>query len=180
MPLRVGKKYKIRRQITPQRLAAKERRRESLRRTTTGMIAVTLLIIAGGVGYTWYVGDKETAAIAIEEPVPSRRISIEPTKQDPNANVGVSVQMISSPVAPGANASVSIRTNQLANCTIAVTYDEIAAVDTGLANKKADAYGTVSWSWTVPQSTPKGKAKVKIDCATKKKSGSVTTDLIIQ
>lgn len=180
MALKVGKKYSLRRSPTPQRRAAAERRKESLRRTMTVTIVLAFVLMAGGAGYTWYMGEQKTAAITPEEPVPSRRIDIKPVKQDPNANVGVSVQMLSSPVQPGQNASISVRTNQLANCTIAVKYGEVLSTDSGLTKKTADDYGTVSWSWTVPATAPEGKAAVKVDCANKSKSGSVTGDLIVK
>lgn len=180
MALKVGKKYSLRRPVTPQRVAAAERRKESLRRTTTITIVLALLLVTGGVGYTWYMGEQKTAAVATAEPAPSRRIEMKPVKQDPNAAVGVSVQMLSTPVQPGQNASISIRTNQNADCTIVVKYGETVSTDSGLIKKTADDYGTVSWSWTVPATAPEGKGTVKVDCARKAKSGSVTGDLIIK
>lgn len=180
MALKVGKKYSISRPVTPQRLAAAERRKESLHRTMTVTLVLVLLLVTGGIGYTWYMGKQKTAAIATAEPAPSRRIEMKPIKQDPNANVGVSVQILSTPVPPGQNASISIRTNQLANCSILVKYGETPSTDSGLTKKTADEYGTVSWSWTIPASTPEGKGSVKVDCASKVKSGSVTADLIVK
>lgn len=179
MSLRVGKKHSLKRTVTPQRLAAAERRRATIRRTISGVLVLALLLGAAGAGYTWYMGEQKTAAFVAETPVPSRRVEMKPTAQDPNANVGVSVQTLSSPVQPGQNASISVRTNQLANCTILVKYGEVTATDSGLAKKAADEYGTISWSWTVPANAPLGKAPVKVDCANKSKSGSVTGDLII-
>lgn len=180
MALRVGRKYSLRRSATPQRIAAAERRKASLRRTITGVIILTLVLVIGGVSYTWYIGEQKTAVMATAEPAPSRRIEMKPIKQDPNANVGVSVQMLSTPVQPGQNASISIRTNQLATCTIIVKYVDLVATDSGLIKKAADDYGTVSWSWTVPPATVEGKGTVKVDCANKAKSGSVTADLIVK
>ncbi len=179
MSLRVGKKHPLKRAATPQRLAAAERRKATFRRTVTGVFVLAVLLAGAGAGYTWYMGEQKTAAFVAETPVPSRRIEMKPTKQDPNANVGVSVQTLSSPVQPGQNASISVRTNQLANCTILVKYGEVIANDSGLAKKTADEYGTISWSWTVPANAPLGKSPVKVDCANKTKSGSVTGDLII-
>lgn len=180
MALKVGKKYSLRRPQTPQRLAAAERRKASIRRTITGTLVLALLIGAGGIAYTWYMGKNKTAAFTAGTPVPSRRVEMKPLRQDPKANVGVSVQMLSTPVQPGQNASISIRTNQLAVCTIVVKYGEVASTDSGLSKKTADDYGTLSWSWTVPVSTPEGKGSVKVDCANKAKSGSVTADLIVK
>ncbi|MGB3945269.1 MAG: hypothetical protein WBK76_00310 [Candidatus Saccharimonadales bacterium] len=182
MALRVGNKYTLRRNVTPQRMAAAERRKASLRRTANTFLVLMVIAAIGGGAYTWYMGQK---AAPIADPgaskIRSKRITTGPPRQDPNANVGVSVQMLSpSEVKPGENASIAIRTNQLANCTITVKYGETLATDSGLIKKTADEYGTVSWSWAVPPTAPDGKAPVKVDCSNKSKSGTVIADLIVK
>lgn len=177
MALRVRSKYSLRRSVTPQRMAAAERRKASVKKTTYVSGVMALLLVAGGVGYTWYTGEHTSNVVAAKAPAPSRRVEWKPVKQDPNANVGVSVQALTTPVQPGQNASISVRTNQLANCTIAVMYGKVPGTDSGLAKKSADEYGSISWSWSVAQTAPVGKATVKVDCANKTKSGSVTADL---
>jgi len=179
MALRVGKKVPLKRRITPQRVAAAERRRATIRRTLIGLTTLILLAIVGGAGYTWYMGEQNLMASNIEKPMPSRRVEIRPVRQDPNANVGVAIQMLTSPVTPGDNASVTVRTNQRANCNITVTYNDVKSTDSGLMAKTADDFGMASWSWKVEPSAPAGTWPVDITCATKKKSGMVRGDLTI-
>ena len=180
MALRVGKKVSLRRRITPQRVAAAERRRKTVRRTITSMVILLLLAVSAGALYTWYLGQQKSLAVVEDEPTPSRRVDIRPVHQDPNANVGVAVQVLTSPVKPGENASVTVRTNQLANCTISVKYDTVTATDSGLVKKQADEFGMVSWAWTVAPTAPEGTWPVRITCATKKKSGMVEGDLTVK
>ena len=180
MALRVGKKVSLRRRVTPQRVAAAERRRASFRRLSTTVIVLLFLGLIGAGTYTWYMGQQKTLAAESEEPTPSRRVELKPVRQDPNANVGVSVQVITSPVKPGENASVSIRTNQLADCTISVKYGDVTAADSGLVKKKADEFGLASWAWTVAPDAPEGAWPVRITCANQKKSGMVEASLVVK
>lgn len=180
MALRVGKKASFRRRITPQRVAAAERRRAAMRRTITSVIVLLLIAVSGGGLYTWYMGQQNGNVMADDEPAPSRRVEIKPVRQDPNANVGVAIQVLTSPVKPGENASMTVRTNQLANCTINVQYGSVKSTDSGLAKKQADEFGMVSWAWTVEPTAPEGTWPVRVTCATKKKSGMVEGDLTVK
>lgn len=181
MALRVGRKASLRRRgATPQRVAAKERRRAALRRTVTSVIVLLLIAVSGGGLYTWYMGQQDNTVAADEESTPSRRVEVKPVRQDPNANVGVAVQVLTSPVKPGENTSITVRTNQLANCTISVQYGDVKSTDSGLAKKQADDFGMVSWAWTVEPTAPEGTWPVSVTCATKKKSGMVEADLVIK
>lgn len=180
MALRVGRKVALRRRVTPQRVAAAERRRAGLRRMATSLVVLIFLAVSGGGLYTWYMGQQKSLAASGDEPAPSRRVEIKPMRQDPNANVGVSVQVITSPVKPGENASVTVRTNQLADCTITVKYGDVAASDSGLMKKKADEFGMASWAWTVAPNAPEGSWPVRITCATQKKSGMAEAQLVVK
>lgn len=180
MALRVGRKVSLRRKTTPQRVAAAERRRATMRRTITSVVVLFLIAIVSGGVYTWYLGQQKSLAVSEEEPTPSRRVELRPVHQDPNANVGVAVQVLTSPVKPGENASVTIRTNQLADCTINVQYGSVKSTDSGLMKKQADEFGMVSWAWTVEPTAPEGTWPVRITCATKKKSGMVEGNLTVK
>jgi len=95
----------------------------------------------------------------------------------PNAPEGVAIETLVSPVAAGDNSTVSARTNAGSSCTISVTYNGIAATDSGLAPQKADAYGSIQWSWTIPSSTPPGNWPIKIICVYNGRSGVVDGSL---
>lgn len=144
--------------------------------------AVTLLVLAvgGGVGYTWYMseyGEENPQSVqAVTQPTGGIQKSERPKISD-TASIGAVVQNITSPVTPGSNASVMVRTNPEANCTITVTYDKTASKDSGLVQKKADEYGLVEWTWTVEPNVPLGKWPVEVTCANKKNSAVVENDL---
>lgn len=139
-----------------------------------------LILVGAGLAYTWYVG--RNTKLVVEDVVPNKK-TVEPHERPkrlaPDAAVGVSVQMITSPITPGMNAMVTIKTNPLATCKISVIYNNVPSTDSGLAEKKADDYGVATWTWTVPKETPLGAWPVKVDCANEKKSGTVTTNLTL-
>lgn len=100
-----------------------------------------------------------------------------PKKKAPDAVVGVAVQMITSPLVPGSNAMINIKTNNDAKCKITVVYNKVPSTDSGLSDKVADEFGVVSWTWTVEPTAPLGSWPVTVTCANEKKSGVVVTDL---
>ena len=144
-------------------------------------VAVTLLIVlvAAGVGYTWYMSEYDENTQAIQ-PVPAPRSSMQNTERpkiSDTASLGASVQTITSPVVPGSNASIMVKTNPEATCTITVVYDKTPSKDSGLVQKTADEYGLVEWTWTVESSTPLGNWPVEVTCANKKNTAVVRNDL---
>lgn len=145
-------------------------------------VAVTLLVttVAAGVGYTWYMGEYgETPTMSSQQPVKGtggEYVSSRPKIPD-TASIGATVQTITSPVVPGSNASIMVKTNPEANCTITVIYDRTKSRDSGLTAKKADEYGLVEWTWTVEPGTPVGNWPVEVTCANKKNSAVVKNDL---
>ncbi|PKL31847.1 hypothetical protein CVV43_00110 [Candidatus Saccharibacteria bacterium HGW-Saccharibacteria-1] len=147
-----------------------------------GVSAVVLLIIivGGGIFYIWYSG-QNSAPVTIEaEPTPIKTsVQAKPAKIDENANVGVVTQSLTSPVKPGSNSSIIIKTNPKADCVISVIYNKVASTDSGLVAKVADEYGVVSWTWTVSNTVPLGKWPVKVTCSHNKKSGVGGGDLVV-
>jgi hypothetical protein len=143
------------------------------------IVVLAVVFVGGGLGYTWYMGQQPvdtTAAIA--EPVVTKPApEIKPVKPSANAKESASVQMLTSPVAPGANASISVKTNPASKCTIKVEYNKILSTDSGLTAKTADEFGMVSWTWTVEETAPLGKWPVKVTCTYNKKSAFVQGDL---
>ena len=144
--------------------------------------AVILLVLAAGAGfgYSWYMSQhSEDNLQAFQTPAKGTggvQTSKRPKISD-TAQIGVSVQTITSPVTPGSNASIMVKTNPDANCSISVIYDKTASKDSGLVAKKADEYGLVEWAWTVESTTPLGNWPVKVTCANKKNSAVVQNDL---
>lgn len=143
---------------------------------------VTLAVIIGGAGlaYTYFLGpNSDQSATAVEEPVPAPRQEIKASKPAANAVVSASVSLLSSPVAPGENTSVTIKTVATAKCTIAVAYGSVVAKDSGLTPKVADEFGTVSWAWTVDEAAALGTWPVKVTCVYNGRSAVVQADLVV-
>lgn len=146
-------------------------------------VATSLIVFAvlAGIGYTWYMSEYGESPQAVQAPVkPTGGIqdSSRPKISD-TATIGAVVQSITSPVVPGSNASIMVRTNPEATCTVSVIYDKTASKDSGLVQKKADEYGLVEWTWTVEGSAPLGTWPIEVSCANKKNSAVVQNDLHI-
>lgn len=160
------------------------RHNKTLRNTLVGIVVTLLLLIGSGIGYTWYMGKYHNPVIASDLPAaPTEKLPDpfeNPRKMAPDAVVSASIQMITSPLSPGMNAMVNVKTNPDAKCTISVVYDKTASTDSGLSPKVADEYGVVSWTWTVEATTPLGKWPVKVTCANEKRSAVVQADLVLK
>lgn len=135
-------------------------------------IILLVLIVGGGIAYIWYAGQNTPAIIASEVPkaVQTSVVST-PAKPADNAKVGASVQALTTPVTPGMNSSIIVKTTPGSKCVISVMYDKVASTDSGLTPKEADEYGVVTWAWTVGPSIPVGKYPVKVTCVRGQNSG---------
>ena len=158
---------------------------KKIRNGAIGTLIVLLLLVGAGVGYTWYMGMQQPVEAAEEEVVETQRpTQITPTQPAPDAPVGVSSQMLTSPVKPGENASLTVKTNAGATCEITVTYGkkeetEKRSQDSGLSKKTANPYGIVAWSWTVEADRPLGSWPVEVTCANEVNSGYLKLDLVV-
>jgi hypothetical protein len=146
------------------------------------LIIATLLFVGGvaGAGYVYYIGTTEPVEpAALPAPPTQNKIAQATTKPKakPTGPVGVSIQVLTSPVKPGGNASLTIRTRPDAACSVKVTYKDQASTDGGLIPKTADEFGLVQWTWTVESSRPVGTWPVDVTCALGDMSGYVRGDL---
>lgn len=151
----------------------------TLRITATAVILLVLAVSAG-VGYTWYMseyGKENTQAIQTPVQATGGLQDRQRPKISDTASLGAVVQSITSPVIPGSNASIMVRTNPEAKCMISVIYDKTPVKDSGLVEKVADEYGLVEWTWTVDSTAPLGKWPVEVNCANKKNSAVVANDI---
>jgi len=185
MGLRVKKRHPAARSrphhTLPQRTLKKQQRRQSARRTVTAMLVIAILAVVGASAYTWYMGQQAPMAQSTEDtPVIPKRANITPPKIASNAPIGVAVQTYTPEVKPDENASVTVRTNPEAQCSIVVKYNEVPTQDSGLTPKVADEFGLASWSWTVSANAPSGKWPADITCKNKKYSAFVSTDIRIK
>lgn len=149
-----------------------------VRNITLSFLALLVIVIGLGVAYTWYVGQQSEKKVSdFVAPTPaSERSPKAPLQQAPDAVMSASVQSFTSPVIRGSNASIMVKTNSKASCTILVEYNKVPSTDSGLTPKTADAYGIVQWAWTVPD-VPLGTWPVTVTCANKAHSAVVKGDL---
>lgn len=137
-----------------------------------------VIFVGAGIGYTWYMGQNTTPEVAtVVENTPAGPVIAKPTKPAENTPESASVQSLVSPVLPGSNSTITVRTKPDSICKISVIYDKTASIDSGLYNKTADEYGMVSWSWTIEESAPLGKWPVSVICAYHEKTAVVVGDL---
>lgn len=150
-------------------------------RNTSISIGVLLVAAVGlGVGYTWYMGQGDNSS-AIAEPVEAVSLApeVKHVQRAANAPVSASVQSLTTPIDPGSNASITVRSVPEAECVIKVEYNKIPSKDSGLVAKTTDEFGMVTWAWTVEPSVPLGKWPVDVTCTLGEKSGFVRGDLVI-
>lgn len=152
-----------------------------IRNTLVSIGVLLVVFLGGGAAYTWYMGEygtvNSTAIAAPAEVIPPS--TVKPKKPAADAPVGASIQMLTSPITPGSNASVSVKTNAESKCTITVEYNKVASTDSGLKPRLADDFGMVSWAWTVEESVPLGKWPVTVTCVYGDKSAVVKGDLVV-
>lgn len=156
---------------------------KTLRNIFLSILAIVLVLVGVASAYVWMSGqdsDKKINENNSPKPAAADQTPLKPRpKPSPTAKVGASVQVIESPVAPGSNTSLTVKTNAGAKCSIAVVYGSMKSTDSGLSPKIADDFGLVSWTWTVERSAPLGKWPIKVTCANKANSAEVQADLVI-
>jgi hypothetical protein len=145
-------------------------------------IVILIVVVVGvGIGYTWYVGQQTPAPTAIAPPLEATPVKVvTKPKVDLKAPVSASVQSLSTPVAPGDNAAITVRSSLESTCKILVEYNKVASKDSGLIEKKVDEFGMVSWSWKVEESVPLGKWPVEVTCTRAKNSAVTKEDLEVK
>lgn len=144
-----------------------------VRNTIIGVSLLFILLVGGGLAYTYFFGPETTPEAVAPPPVKPVVREKEPTKPSPTAAASAAVQTISSPVQPGTNASATIKTVATSKCDIKVLYAGVPGTDSGLSTKVADKYGLVTWTWTVPAGAPAGEWPVTVTCVYNTKSAVV-------
>lgn len=148
--------------------------------TAITVILLLLFIVVGGAAYTYFLGPDASQAPAPKPLVTKSSALPPPSKPSPNIPASASVQSLTSPITPGANASITVRTVATASCTIEVVYGGKKSTDSGLVKRVADDYGMVTWAWTVDADAPLGTAPVNVYCTYNGKSAYVRGDLVVE
>jgi hypothetical protein len=151
--------------------------KKTLRITTITIIVLLVFTIGAGLAYTWIMGKTQPARVV--DVTPTAAPTIKHVTPSQNVPESASIQSLTTPIAPGENASVTIRTNPASTCRISVIYDKTASTDSGLSPKIPDEFGSITWSWTVEIGAPVGKWPVKVTCDRGKLSAVVIGDLVV-
>ena len=163
------------------KLPLKKRIIKFIRNLFIGVSVLSIIAISAGFAYTWYMGQNSVVVDdGVIETVNTAAPLIQPSKPAADAKVSASVQALTSPVKPGANVMMIVKTNAGANCKIKAVYDEVESIDSGLYDKTADEYGVVSWSWTVGLDAPIGRWPVTVTCANEVNSGVTIGYLVVE
>lgn len=96
------------------------------------------------------------------------------TSTTSNTSTALQVISVTSPVRPGANATLSANTTPGAQCTITVNYKSGPSTASGLQTKTADSQGNVSWTWKVGANTTTGTWQIIVTATSQ---GSTVTTL---
>jgi|AntRauTorcE11897_2_1112592.scaffolds.fasta_scaffold00086_57 hypothetical protein len=147
-----------------------------IRNVLLGIVAMVVVFVLAGLAYVYFTepADITPAEVPEEQQQDELQSFGEPSTPRPDAPVGVSVQAFTSPVAPGSNVSLAVRTLRDSSCEIAVYSDEESQTkvnDSGLITKIADEYGNVSWTWTVNASASEGEWPIEVECTRNEQSG---------
>jgi hypothetical protein len=149
-----------------------------VRRAVLSCVVLLILFIGAGLVYV-NISDQNTPKKAPAPAVVSNQAPAlySPVKSNSQAPESVAVESLISPVSAGSNTTLNITTNAASVCKISVVYNNIASNDSGLTPKTADAYGNVSWTWTVDKTVPAGTWPVVVNCAFNGRTAVVDTSL---
>ncbi len=161
---------------------ARRRRRRLVKNTAVFLLILVMVFGAAGFAYTWYAGQQEVDPALDVSTLPKQQPQHKTTPPTKNSQVGVSVQTFNSPLTPGQNASLGIKTLRGAACSITFTYnkDNERSDDTGLIPKIADEYGLVEWTWKISPAVTDGTWPVEVVCANGNKHSYSRSDLVIK
>lgn len=142
----------------------------------TLLVVVVALGAAGGGAYMWYMGKHGAEESTVYKQADA---GAAPIRAAASLGTSLAVESITSPVMPGANATMIVKTDPGAKCVVEVTYGQTKAVDNGLIQKIADKEGGASWTWKVAPTAPEGKWPAKVTCTNKKSSTIAQGELVV-
>ena len=124
---------------------------------------------------TLVVGACSNGPAATTIPTPKPTAAPTPVPTPTPIPLDITKGNVTSPVAQGGKATVTVHTAVGADCKIVVEYDSGPSSASGLVEKTADASGDVSWSWTVGQTTKAGKWPITVTCFKADRLGTLQT-----
>jgi micrococcal nuclease len=96
------------------------------------------------------------------------------------AKLTLEIVSVTSPVSPGANATLVAKTAPGAQCSITVYYKSGPSTAQGLYSKTADSSGTVSWTWKVGTRTTPGSWRIVVNASLGDQTASQSTYFTVQ
>lgn len=157
-----------------------------VRNLTVGVVILTVIIGGVYVVLLWLNKPKVASTPAPDATNKDNPSFMTPHKPPKDVAIGSSIQSISSPVSPGDNASLTLRTTESAVCTIKVVrldaeMREVQRVaDSGLGDKTADEFGIVTWTWTMPANAAIAKWQADISCMRDSKGTRSIGEIVVQ
>ena len=103
-----------------------------------------------------------------------------PVEAPAEAALTIEIESLTSPVRPGAHATLVIRTLPGAYCTITVYYKSGPSKAKGLDPKEADEAGRVSWTWKVGTKTTPGTWSIVVTASIDGQTASVRIPFEVQ
>jgi hypothetical protein len=94
--------------------------------------------------------------------------------------LAVRITSLTSPISPGAFATLAARTRAGASCTIVVEYKSGPSQAAGLGPKTATGSGGVSWTWKVGSRTTVGSWPVTVTCRVGGSVASARATLVVR
>lgn len=155
------------------------RHRRTVRNLTISASTLFCLLVAAGIGYTWYIDKKAPPPVMAAAPVATTPKQIVPQAPAPSVPVGVASVSFTTPVRRGDSVSLYIQTLAGAKCTIAVSYANVPDSQPVLKPVTADSFGSASWIWTPPSGVPDGDWPVLVTCVRNGKTGVLKQTLSI-
>jgi hypothetical protein len=141
-----------------------------------------LLVIAvnAGIFFTWYANkNKASNTVGVSQDLESNTMK-KPAQQSKDIRVGVAMQTLDPTAKPGGLVYIAVHTNNNADCSIDIKYNDVSSKNINLIPKKADDYGSVSWSFNLEPTAPVGTWPVRVTCSNGKSSGVAGGNIIIK
>lgn len=153
------------------------RKPKPVRKIIVSIIILLVLILMAGTVYVYLV-DRNNKPKTVKTSA-NQQIQALPTPVAPASNVpeGVAVEAVSSPVAIGSDASISVLTNAGSTCDIVFSSNGAQTKNPALTPATANAYGSVNWTWTITDSEPIGNLSFTITCYYHSRSGVGTGNI---
>jgi len=151
---------------------------KTLRKTLLTVVILIMVFLGAGAAYVYFADRPAKPVTTLQVPNPDAEPGLfKPSVPRPNSTESAAIEALDTPVKAGNNTSVTVKTLPTSSCTIVVAYNDVASKDSGLVAKTADAYGSVTWSWTVEPAAAVGIWPVKITCGFNGRTAFVQGDL---